>query len=53
MLTKRSNAFREYGLQGELSDVRISNDNKLCVGNEGSGYGFVLFKNEIMLARGR
>ena len=52
---KCSNAFKKYGLQGELSDARVSGDKKLyATGSEGksSGYAFVLFNKKLMLAQG-
>jgi hypothetical protein len=53
-MTKRSNAFKKYNLQGKLSNAGVSEAKKLVASGtgEGSGYAFVLFQDKIMLARG-
>jgi hypothetical protein len=53
-MTKRSNAFKKYNLQGKLPDAGVSEDKKLVAAGtgEGSGYAFVLFQDKVMLARG-
>jgi hypothetical protein len=53
-MTKHSNAFKIYNLQGKLSNAGVSEDNKLVAARtgEGSGYAFVLFQDKVMLARG-
>jgi hypothetical protein len=52
-LTRCSNAFKKYGLEGELSDAHVSGEKKLCSAGSGgkcSGYAFVFFNEKVMLA---
>jgi hypothetical protein len=51
-MTKCSNTFKKYNLQGKLSNTGVSEDNKLIAAGtgEGSGYAFVLFQDKVMLA---
>jgi hypothetical protein len=53
-LKKRSDAFKKYGLQGELTDARVTADRRLCsAAKEGSGWGFVLYNKKVMLGQGK